>query len=62
MFILIFCIGLFIVVPIWLIERAAAGKDRSAPPEAPAPGKKDPIDEHMDENYADVDWLRKGKL
>ncbi len=26
------------------------------------PRPKDPIDRHMDENYADIDWLRKGKL
>ncbi len=24
--------------------------------------EQDPIDRHMDENYADIDWLRKGKL
>ena len=27
-----------------------------------APRKKNPIDKHMDDNYADIDWLRKGKL
>ncbi len=26
------------------------------------PKEQDPIDKHMDENYADIDWLRKGKL
>ncbi len=61
MFIFIFCIGLFIA-PIWLIGKAIAGKGRSVPPNTSAPRKKDPIDAHMDENYADVDWLRKGKL
>ena len=30
--------------------------------EPPAPRKKDPIDKHMDDNYGDIDWLRKGKL
>jgi len=24
--------------------------------------RKDPIDQYMDDNYADIDWLRKGKL
>ena len=24
--------------------------------------EQDPIDKHMDDNYADIDWLRKGKL
>ena len=64
MFIFFFCIGLFIA-PIWLIGKAIEGKERSersVPPNASAPRKKDPIDVHMDENYADVDWLRKGKL
>ena len=28
----------------------------------PAPKEKDPIDKYMDDNYADIDWLRKGKL
>lgn len=61
MFILIFCIGL-IVAPIYAIVKALSGKGGSAPAEMPAPQKKEPIDKHMDENYADVDWLRKGKL
>ncbi len=58
MFIFIFCIGLFIA-PIWLIGKAIAGKGRSVPPNT---SEKDPIDAYMDENYADLDWLRKGKL
>ena len=24
--------------------------------------ESNPIDRHMDENYADIDWLRKGKM
>ncbi len=60
MFIFIFCIAL-IIAPIYVIGKAVAGKGRSAPPD-PAPRKKDPIDKHMDENYGDIDWLRKGKL
>ena len=26
------------------------------------PTPKDPIDQYMDDNYADIDWLRNGKL
>ena len=26
------------------------------------PRPQDPIDKHGDENYGDIDWLRKGKL
>ena len=61
MFIFIFCVAL-IIAPIYVIGKAVAGKGRSAPPDAAASRKKDPIDKHMDENYGDIDWLRKGKL
>ncbi len=64
MFIFIFCIAV-IIAPIYVIGKAVAGRGRDtppAPPPDPAPPKKDPIDRHMDENYADIDWLRKGKL
>jgi hypothetical protein len=61
MYIFIFCIAL-IIAPIYAIGKAISGKSSPAPPKAPVPKQKDPIDRHMDENYADVDWLRKGKL
>ena len=61
MFALFFCIGL-IIAPIYAIGKALTNKGGSTPPTPPAPRRKDPIDKHMDDNYADVDWLRKGKL
>ena len=59
MFILIFCIAL-VIAPIYAIISAFSGR-KKAPPPAP-PAGKDPADRHMDDTYADVDWLRKGKL
>ena len=61
MFILIFCIAL-VLAPLCLIVQAVSRRGKAAPPTEPAPRRKDPIDEHMDENYADIDWLRRGKL
>ena len=61
MFALFFCIGM-IIAPIYVIVKAIRNQGSSAPPKPPAPMKKNPIDKHMDRNYADVDWLRKGKL
>ena len=51
---------ILIAVPIIVIISivgAVSGKGKSRPP---AP--KDPIDKYMDDNYADIDWLRNGKL
>ena len=61
MFALFFCIAM-IIAPIYVIGKAISNKGSSAPPKTPAPRKKDPADRHMDRNYADVDWLRNGKL
>ena len=46
---------IFAVIGIFGI--AARGSSKPA-----APRKKNPIDKHMDDNYGDIDWLRKGKL
>ena len=40
-----------------IIGIASRGNSKPA-----APRKKNPIDKHMDDNYGDIDWLRKGKL
>ena len=57
MFAAIFVLLLFPIFVIIGIIGALTGKGGK---QKPAP--KDPIDRHMDENYADINWLRKGKL
>lgn len=55
-------IGLAIIIgPIYGIIAALAGSGKKSRPSSP-PARKNPIDKHMDDNYADIDWLRKGKL
>lgn len=61
MFVVFVCIGL-LIAPFYLIVKAMSNKGGSVPPKTSSPKRKNPIDKHMDENYGDVDWLRKGKL
>lgn len=61
MFVVFVCIGL-LIAPFYLIVKAMSNKGGSVPPKSPSSKRKNPIDKHMDDNYADVDWLRKGKL
>ena len=62
MFVII--IGIAVLVgPFYVLIKVLSGRNdppKSEPPRT-AP-RRDPIDKHMDENYADIDWLRKGKL
>jgi len=41
--------------------KAGAAQSKNSGTQASA-RRKDPIDEHMDYYYGDIDWLRKGKL
>ena len=45
------------VIVIGAIVSAVSGKGSSS-----RPTPKDPVDQYMDDNYADIDWLRNGKL
>lgn len=47
-------------IVIYALVKAVVDTKRGVKPQPPTP--KDPIDKHMDDNYADIDWLRKGKL
>lgn len=52
-----------IAVPVIVIAAVIGAVSDSGKNKTPAPpSKKNPIDEYMDENYGDIDWLRKGKL
>jgi len=55
------CIITVIIAPVYLIIRAivGGGSKQSKPPAA---HRQNPVDKHMDDNYADIDWLRNRKL
>ena len=54
---LIVSCAVLIIAGAAIIGIAAHGNSKPS-----VPRKKNPIDKHMDDNYADIDWLRKGKL
>ena len=61
MFVIIVALAV-LIGPFYLLIKAIAGSNAEKPA-APRPARKqDPADKHMDETYADIDWLRNGKL
>ena len=53
-------IVIMIAVPVIVIVSIISAFSDKGTNNQPRP--KDPIDKYMDDNYADIDWLRKGKL